>query len=286
MNTTLKRSISGLVYLVVLIACILWCKYSFLAVMLFFCACMQHEFMSMTMGRKYIWSQILAIFAGLSFFSLVWAVRAFETVTAEYILLSLIPLIVVMVNSLYVRDKSDFGKFANVYTSLLYIAIPMSILSFLVMDTSGNYNGLLLLCFFCIIWCSDIGAYVFGIAFGQKHGKKLFPSISPKKSWIGFWGGLAVAVAASVTMYFTGLWQEAGLKGITCIHAIVLSVAMNVTGVYGDLFESQWKRHYSIKDSGRLIPGHGGMLDRMDSSLFAIPSGVIYLSIFNLYTAI
>lgn len=286
MSSLLKRCISGTVYLVLLIGCILWCKYSFLAIMLFFCGAMMHEFMAMTMGERYRFSQCLTIFTGLSFFTLVWAVRSFSCVTAEFIFLSLIPLIAVMVNSLYVKDKTDFGKFANVYTALMYIAIPLSINIFLVMNPDGDYSGWLLLAFCIIIWMSDIGAYVFGITLGQKYGSKLFPSISPKKSWIGFWGGFAVAVAASLIMYFTGFWQFAGLSEMTWYHALALSVVMNITGVYGDLFESQWKRHYAVKDSGNIIPGHGGLLDRLDSTLFAVPAGVIYLSIFHLITTL
>lgn len=286
MSSLLKRCISGTIYLILLIGCVLWCKYSFLAIMLFFCGVMLNEFMTMTMGKEYKFSQCLTIFTGLSFFTLVWAVRAFDCITAEFIFLSLIPLIAVMVNSLYVKDKTDFGKFANVYTSLLYIAIPFSINIFLVMSPEGDYSGWMLLAFFIIIWCSDIGAYVFGMALGQKYGGKLFPSISPKKSWVGFWGGFAVAIMVSLVMYYIGFWQFAGLDDMTWYHAIILSVIMNITGVYGDLFESQWKRHYEIKDAGNIIPGHGGLLDRLDSTLFAVPAGVIYLSIFHLITTL
>ena len=289
MNTLIKRTLSGAVYVALLIGCVLWCKYSFLALMLLFEALMMNEFMTMTMGKEYRFSQMLTIFTGLALFALTWAVRAFPGVHAEFVFLSLIPLFAVMINSLYVKDKSDFGKFANVYTALLYVAIPLTINNFLVMQTpdgtaaDSTYNGLLLLCFFIIIWCSDIGAYLFGISLGQKYGKKLFPSISPKKSWIGFWGGMAIAVAASLAMYFTGLWEYAGLRAMTWWHAAILAVVMNVFGVYGDLFESQWKRHYGVKDSGNIIPGHGGMLDRLDSAIFAIPVGTIYLAIFKLF---
>lgn len=286
MNTLCKRTLSGIVYLVVLVSCVLYSKYSFLAVMLLFCGVMLHEFMKMTMGNEYRMSQTLTIITGISYFSFVWAVRAFPQITAEFVFLSIVPLMAVMINSLYVKDKGDFGKFANVYTALFYIAIPMSINIFLVMDKFGEYNGWLLICFFIIVWCSDIGAYLLGITLGQKYGRKLFPSISPKKSWIGFWGGLALAIAASAIMYFTGLWEYAGLEDFTLVHAIVLGALMNVAGVYGDLFESQWKRHYEVKDSGSIIPGHGGLLDRLDSTIFAVPIGVLYLSLFKYITTI
>lgn len=286
MKTLLKRTISGLIYGLLLISCTLWCKYSFLAIMLFIIVVMMNEFMKMTMGNHYRFSQCLTIFTAVSFFSLVWAVRAFPAVHAEFAFLALIPLFAVMINSLYVKDKSEFGKFTNVYTALIYIAIPFTINNFLVMDIDGNYNGWLLLGFFILIWASDIGAYIFGITFGQKYGKKLFPSISPKKSWIGFWGGMLLTVAVSLTIYFTGLWQYGGLESFSWYHAIALAVIMDIFGVYGDLFESQWKRHYEVKDSGSIIPGHGGLLDRLDSSLFAVPAGVLYLAIFKLFEVI
>ena len=192
------------------------------------------------------------------------------------VMLAFIPIFVVMINSLYVKDKTDFGKFAFIYTALLYIAVPMTLTNFAVFRFIGAYDGVLLLCFFAIIWASDVGAYVFGITLGQKYGKKLFPAVSPKKSWIGFWGGLLLAVAVAVVLNCTGLFRY------PLYHCIIMAVLMNIAGVYGDLIESQWKRHYAIKDSGSVIPGHGGIWDRFDSALMAIPAGVIYLVVLNI----
>ena len=132
-----------------------------------------------------------------------------------------------------------------------------------------------MLAFFIIIWASDVGAYCIGMLLG-KYSKKLFPSVSPKKTWAGFWGGLVFAVLAGLILVWTGLWTY------PWYHAVILSVIMHVAGVFGDLFESQWKRVCEIKDSGNIIPGHGGMMDRFDSALFAIPAGVIYLVIIGL----
>ena len=144
-----------------------------------------------------------------------------------------------------------------------------------IFNSAGEFNGITLLCFFAIIWGTDVGAYMFGITLGQKYGKKLFPSISPKKSWIGFWGGVLTSVLVAVILHNVGLFQ------FDMIHCIVMAVLLCVTGVYGDLIESQWKRHYEVKDSGNLIPGHGGLLDRFDSALIAIPIGIIYLALIN-----
>ena len=140
----------------------------------------------------------------------------------------------------------------------------------------------MLLCFFAIIWGSDVGAYLFGITLGQKYGKKLFPSISPKKSWIGFWGGMLLAIVVSITLYKLGWFPDfTNSETTNIVNYISMAVLLHVVGVYGDLIESQWKRHYNVKDSGNIIPGHGGLLDRFDSALIAIPIGIIYLVVMN-----
>ena len=116
-----------------------------------------------------------------------------------------------------------------------------------------------------------IHSNVFGMSLGQRFGKKLFPEISPKKSWIGAIGGCFTAVLAALILKWTGM------IGFPTVHCIVLALIMDVAGVYGDLFESQWKRCHDIKDSGNIIPGHGGFLDRFDSTLMAFPAGAVYL---------
>lgn len=236
---------------------------------------MMKEFLTMTCGDNYRVSQVLSIFAGLSLFVLVYLFKGFG-LPGRLVVLVFIPVFILMINSLYVKDKSRFDKFSNLYTAILYIAVPWSLLNFAAFASDGSFNGTLLLGFFCIIWGSDVGAYLFGITLGQKYGKKLFPSISPKKSWIGFWGGLVTSVGISVALKYIGLLP------FDLVHCMAMAVLLDVTGVYGDLIESQWKRHYDVKDSGNIIPGHGGLLDRFDSALIAIPVGIIYLVAINI----
>ncbi|MBR1433655.1 MAG: phosphatidate cytidylyltransferase, partial [Bacteroidales bacterium] len=207
-------------------------------------------------------------------FVLVFMVAAFG-VKVDYVGLALVPIIIVMIFSLYSKDKTEFWKFSHMYTGFLYIAVPLALSNFIAFK-HGEFSGTLLLSFFIIIWASDVGAFVFGSAFGQKYGKKLFPEISPKKSWIGFWGGMLCAVLASCILKLTGMFE------FPMVHAIILAIVMDIAGVYGDLFESQWKRSFDLKDSGNIIPGHGGMLDRFDSTLMAFPVGVLYMVLFNL----
>lgn len=274
MNNFIKRTISGAGFAAVMLAAFLTNKFVFGAVMLFSLIIMMREFLIMTCGKDYRYSQILSIFAGATLFTLTYLYVGFN-IPGHLVILAFVPVFILMINSLYVKDKSRFDKFANLYTAILYISVPWSLLNFAVFNAAGEFNGLLLLCFFCIIWGSDVGAYLFGITLGQKYGSKLFPSISPKKSWIGFWGGLLTSVGVAVVL------RLAGLFNFDMIHCIAMAVLLCVTGVYGDLIESQWKRHYNVKDSGNIIPGHGGLLDRFDSALIAIPIGIIYLVMAN-----
>ena len=274
MNNFVKRTLSGVVFAAVMLAALLLNKYIFGVVMIFSLIVMMKEFLKMTCGNNYWFSQILSILAGTTLFVLVFLYRGFN-IPGRLVIMAFIPVFVLMINSLYVKDKTRFDKFSNLYTAVLYIAVPWSLLNFAVFGPDGEFNGVLLLSFFLIIWGSDVGAYLFGITLGQKYGKKLFPSISPKKSWIGFWGGLAMAVAISVALHYLGMLPFA------VHHCVLMAILLNVTGVYGDLIESQWKRHYDVKDSGDIIPGHGGLLDRFDSALIAIPIGIIYLILWN-----
>lgn len=274
MNNFVKRTLSGVGFVAVMLAALLLNKYIFGVVMTICLVVMMKEFLKMTCGKNYWFSQILSILAGTTLFVLVFLYKGFNF-PGRLVILAFIPVFILMINSLYVKDKSRFDKFSNLYTAVLYIAVPWSLLNFAVFNGEGTFSGILLLSFFVIIWGSDVGAYIFGITLGQKYGKKLFPSISPKKSWIGFWGGMAMSVALAICLHYLGLMP------FQLLHCIAIAVLLDITGVYGDLIESQWKRHYEVKDSGNIIPGHGGLLDRFDSALIAIPIGIIYLVLWN-----
>lgn len=271
MNNVWTRSFSGTVFCLVVLAALLINRWVFAAFQIFVLVTMMLEFYKMTMGKHYPYSRAFAILTGVTLLGLIFMVCSWPDVFPHRITaIALIPLLAVMGGSLYTRDKGEFALFANLYTGLLYIALPVSLSSMLVFRPDGTFNGNLMLAFFILIWSSDVGAYTFGMLFGR-NGRKLFPSISPKKSWAGFWGGLLTAIGFAIGLHWTVLLPY------HLVHCVVLAILMNIAGVYGDLFESQWKRVYEIKDSGSIIPGHGGMMDRFDSSLFAMPVGAIYL---------
>lgn len=275
MSNVLKRMASGIGYGALIIAALLIDKYVFLAVFALLTFMMLQEFFAMTLGDGYPVSRVFAVLTALAMFLFAFAASAFG-VDVKWFIIIAIPLLALMISFLFVRDRDNLLKFSYLFTGIIYIALPMAVTNFLIFDAGGSFDGMVLLFFFVIIWASDVGAYALGTALGQTHGKKLCPSISPKKSWIGVFGGLFFAMAAAAAMSMLP-----GLD-IPLVHALGLSVTITASGICGDLFESQWKRLYNLKDSGNIIPGHGGILDRLDSSLFAIPSGVLYLMFFNL----
>jgi phosphatidate cytidylyltransferase len=161
--------------------------------------------------------------------------------------------------------------------SQLYVVLPLSLINVLAFTQFSCFSDkaaffAVPLSIYIFIWINDTAAYLSGITLG-KH--KLFPRISPKKSWEGAIGGALATVASAfgVAHFFTfmNVWQWVGM-----------ALVVVVFGTFGDLTESMMKRHLSIKDSGHILPGHGGILDRLDSMLFAIPAVVVYLFILSL----
>ena len=275
MNNFLLRTVTGVVFLLVMVFGLIWDRTIFGALFLFILYFALNEFYTISLQKRYYLQQKLGLLAGILAFLLV-AAHCFFGLDARWIFFSLLPLLLIPMTSVFHGVPEDFSDLAFVYAGLLYIALPISLSPFVMMD-GDVFDGWLMLSFFIVIWISDVGAYCLGTLFGQKEGsRKLAPSISPKKSWVGFWSGLGFAVAAAVGLHFLN-WFPFPL-----VHCIVLGAILSVCGVCGDLFESQWKRHFNVKDSGRIIPGHGGMLDRFDSSLVAIPAAALYLCLTGL----
>lgn len=276
MSSLVKRTLFGVIFLVVMLGGLLFNELLYCILFGFITGIMLFEFYKMTMGSNYKLLQSGGIAAGMLWFFLANA-YVFEGAKLPVVLaLAVLLVILLMVSSIFVKDHQNFHKTGFIYAGLLYIAAPLA-LSNAVVSTGGSYSGLLMVAFFCLIWSSDVGAYCFGMLLGQKSwSKKMCPTISPKKSWAGFWGGLLMTMLAGAILYWTGIFT------FPLVHCLVVSAVMHVFGVMGDLFESLWKRAAGIKDAGNIIPGHGGLMDRFDSALLAIPAGYIYLLLFSL----
>lgn len=196
----------------------------------------------------------------------------------------LLTIVYLFVSGLFTCSKNPVADWAYTMLGQMYVALPLSMINILAFEVDGqwgvNFDSLLPLSIFIFLWTNDSGAYCCGSLLGRH---KLFPRVSPGKSWEGSIGGcvLVLAVAALI-----GWWANNGdMKhqlGMTAWMGLGLVVV--VFGTLGDLVESLFKRTLGIKDSGNLLPGHGGMLDRFDSALMAIPAAVIYLYTLTLYT--
>ena len=189
----------------------------------------------------------------------------------------LITLIYLMVAELYAKNIDPINTWAYTMMSQLYVALPFSMISVLAFRATPEgiaYTYLMPLCVFIFLWLNDSGAYCCGSLLG-KH--KLFPRISPGKSWEGSIGGAIVVVAAAATIgYYTEQYGVNDLQ-LNIVQWMGLGLIVVIFGTWGDLVESLFKRTLGIKDSGNILPGHGGMLDRFDSSLLAFPAAVVYL---------
>ena len=275
MNNTVVRTLSGLVFLIIMVGSILIGSITYGAVIIFITAMVTHEYLQISLGGSYQISKILAIFSGILLFILFFAVQSYGV--SHYILLLItIPYVALNASLLFDRKGDSYNKNQFMSGSLLYIALPFALTNLIVFRSDGSFYGNILLFFFVILWISDIGAYVFGMLFGQKNGHKLFPSISPKKSWEGFFGGLFSALGFAVIIHYSGLLE------FSIVHTIIIALIINLFGVIGDLAESQFKRNFGVKDSGSLMPGHGGLLDRFDGALLSFPFAIMYIKLFSL----
>jgi phosphatidate cytidylyltransferase len=167
------------------------------------------------------------------------------------------------------NNTYSFSEIAIVLASLIYIPLPLALSMAINFADASSYNPYFMIAVFALIWANDTGAYLTGIAIG-KH--KIWPSISPKKTWEGFIGGLLVSI---VIAFVLNKW--AALELFSFIQLLGLALITGLFGVFGDFIESAIKRNANIKDSGNLLPGHGGILDRIDSLLCVSPFVFIYL---------
>ncbi len=209
------------------------------------------------------------------------AVAAWRTgIVANFIVLVpyILSVVYLLISELYMARQNAINNWAYTMLGQMYVALPLSLISIvgfeMAPDGSGmRFDTLLPMSIFIFLWTNDTGAYCAGSLLG-KH--KLFPRISPAKSWEGsIGGGILVLIVAAVIGYFANQGDVAHTLSIA--QWVGLGLVVCVFGTWGDLVESLFKRTLGVKDSGNMLPGHGGMLDRFDSALMAIPAAVIYL---------
>ena len=264
MSPLLTRSLSGIVYVIIFLSALLYSETTFISLMVLFtliCIYEFHKLISFSNVIPYL------VFGGLVTF-LILNPSDYK-ISIPILVLNLFAAFQ-LIYRLYSRTKLQSSKyFEKLDISLRYIIFSFCFL--IVLPYEGEvYNPYILINILILIWVNDSFAFLVGKNFGKT---KLFPSVSPKKTVEGFIGGVVFSViTGAIISYFnqtfnTNTW-------------IVIALIMSVIGSIGDLVESNFKRHANVKDSGNIMPGHGGMLDRLDSLFFATPFVYLYLHFF------
>ena len=273
----IQRAITGIIFIAVLIGCILGGGIPFTILFALISALTIHEFGTIVNRTgKVQMNKRITVLSGVFLF-LCFSYTGVVPGTYEIFIPYLFLIMYLLISELYMKRKDPINNWAYGMMSQLYIALPFALLNVLAYHTTeaegiSQYNPILPLSIFIFNWVNDTGAYCTGMLFG-KH--RLFERISPKKSWEGSIGGAAFSIVAAIVLahffYFLTVAQWIGL-GLTVV----------IFGTWGDLTESLLKRTLGIKDSGNILPGHGGMLDRFDSTLMAVPAAVVYLYVISL----
>lgn len=274
MSSFLKRTISGALFIVLIIGGIILGRFSFFIVFFVLMELTLLEFFRITFKARvkpqYLYGMVLG---GLIFImNHLFAIG----MLGHYIFLGIIPLILsIFLIELYRNHQKPIHNIAFTLLGIIYVAIPFSLLNYFALSYSSYHIGYkthILLGYFIMLWANDSGAYVVGLSIGKN---RLFPRISPKKSWEGLVGGLFFTVLASwiLSLVFIEL---------SFFHWAVIGLITATTGIFGDLVESMFKRSVGVKDSGKIMPGHGGLLDRFDCVLISAPIVFVYLEIMML----
>ena len=223
-------------------------------------------------------NRLISTVAGMYFFLAVAAMRTGMVDNFVIFVPYILSIVYLFISELYTKNKNAINDWAYTMLGQMYIAMPFALINVLAFEVSPDgmehhFDKLLPLSVFIFLWVNDTGAYCSGSLFGKR---KLFPRISPGKSWEGsIGGGIFVLIVAAIIGYFANNGDYP--HSLNIIQWMGLGLTVVFFGTWGDLVESLFKRTLGIKDSGNIMPGHGGMLDRFDSSLMAIPASVVYL---------
>ncbi len=272
MSEFVKRTLTGIVFLVVLIGCMLWSHFAFASLFLIITLLGFNEYLNLVNRTQNIQLQKgPTLVTGLLIY-LTIALVAIGLITTEALVIGLFFVFIPFIDLLFLKKENPAGNAAFTLLGFLYVIIPFGSLNFLMNPAMqyGNSSYKIILGFFILIWVYDVFAYLIGSLIGRH---KLFAEISPGKTWEGTVGAAVFTLAAgylSSQLFNTFIWY----------HWMIIALMIVIFGTLGDLIESMLKRSVNIKDSGNLLPGHGGVLDRFDGVLLSAPMVLIYIVLF------
>lgn len=267
----ITRTISGIFYVGALVGAVLSGGIWMILLTSVFAMIGVYEFLVMTNERKIHRIAALLDISAAVLLQIIAGLFIAEDVNAALSLMAIyfIVLLSRVIVPLYAKHRNPVNSLARSIMAHCYIAVPLAL--FNLMQWISPYLTLTIL---ILIWVNDTGAFCVGSTMGRH---KLFESISPKKTWEGFFGGLIFSIIAALVAGHTLLENHSASVATMCLIGAVVSIF----ATYGDLLESQIKRTCGVKDSGKIIPGHGGVLDRIDSLLLVIPTTLLFIFIFH-----
>lgn len=280
MNTFVLRTLTGTLFVALLVGAMVLSPTTFVALFAIITGLVVWEFADNV--NKHDGASVNKLINTVAAMYLFFAFFGFSSdfLPSKAFIPYLLSIVYLLIAELYTQQPNPLKNWAYAFASQVYIALPFALLNVLAFryDAVSNqteYVFIFPLSVFLFLWTSDTGAYCVGSLLSKRFPAKLFERISPKKSWVGSIGGGLLVVGVAVLLYhFFPLFP--------LYHWIGLGLTVCIFGTWGDLVESLFKRQLGIKDSGTLLPGHGGMMDRFDSSLIAIPAAVLYAYTFNI----
>ena len=276
MKNLIIRTLTGAVYVLLLVGCTVYSPVSAFYFFAIVAAATLWEFGTLMNTHAHAtMPRLINSLAGFVLVAAVWLSTIANPQTAKMFALYGLLLLYIIVSELYRHAKTPLRNWAFSFASQIYVAVPFALLPLLSIAYDAEkgtlvYNWIYPLALFIFLWVNDTFAYLCGCSLQRFVPYKLFPRISPKKSWIGSIGGGLFTLLAAVIVWW---WQP---ETMPLLRWLGFALVVVVFGTWGDLVESLIKRQFGIKDSGNVLPGHGGLLDRFDSALLAIPASVIY----------
>jgi phosphatidate cytidylyltransferase len=270
-----QRVITALLGAATIVFCIVFNEWTYFAVFLFICTSTLIEFYKLAGLDGMLPQKTFGTLSGILIFCLSFFIERGDISSHYYFLIFPIVSGVYLIKLYKKMERKPFTNIAYTFLGIFYVAVPFALLNIATFENEKYDYQIIFGCLF-ILWASDTGAYFAGSLFGKR---KLFERISPKKSWEGFIGGAALALAFAYGMpyFFQSIGHEPTIKSW---QWMIIGVIIIVGGTFGDLVESLLKRSIEIKDSGSILPGHGGFLDRFDGLLISAPFIVAFLEIF------